>query len=285
MIRLGTVIGHGIKLIPHFIEHYKKYVDEIQIVVYQSLVEPNLIEEVKEIIKNYDNVRIIKTVEDRVFDWEKVTQLYNFIKNKKPNDWWVISDIDEFHLYPNDNLGNSIGDCENNGWEIIRGGFIDRIGKDGEFCELNDDKNIFEQFPNMGFFRYPMSNACPNKICVMKGSIEITPGQHYAKIAGQTTWRWQGWNHPLIAPIDKHSVQVHHFKWDKTAIDRIKSVATINQDYAYSKEYQLLYDELKRTRFRVNTTKEEYMFELSDGQAEYSRYRQWNKLIKKITSI
>ena len=32
MIRLVTVIGHGVELLPHFISHYTKYVDEICIV-------------------------------------------------------------------------------------------------------------------------------------------------------------------------------------------------------------------------------------------------------------
>lgn len=283
MIRALSVIGHGTNLIPHFIDHYSKYVDEIQFVVYQSIIHPSLIQDVKEIVKNYNNVVIVKTIEDRVFDWEKVTTLYNMVKSKKPNDWWVIADIDEFHLYPNDDLLSCIVDCDSNGWDLVRGGFIDRIGPDGEFSELKDDVNIFKQFPNMGFFRYPMSKACPNKVCVMKGYIEITAGQHYAKINGQTTWRWQGWNHPLINP-DSH-VQVHHFKWDKTSIDRVKAVASVSQEYAYSEEYRLMYKELGKSRFKINLDNPEFMFEKSDGQAEFKRYRQWNKLIKKIISI
>jgi len=285
MIRLLSVIGHGTELIPHFVNHYSKYVDEIQFVVYQSAIHPSLIDDVKEKIKNYSNVKIVKTVEDRVFDWNKVTVLYNIVKSKKPNDWWVIADIDEFHLYPDDDLRGLIYECDNNGWELIRGGFLDRIGKDGEFVELKENINIFEQFPNIGFFRHPMSNACPNKICVLKGWIEITSGQHYAKIDGQTTWRWQGWNHPLIAPIDLYSVQVHHFKWDKTSIERVKAVASINQDYAYSDEYREMYKELSKSKFKIDLKNPEFMFELTDGQSEFRRYRQWNKLIKKIISI
>ena len=50
---------------------------------------------IKEIIKDHDNVKIVKIIEDRVFDWEKVTALYNFIKDQIPFDWWVIADIDE----------------------------------------------------------------------------------------------------------------------------------------------------------------------------------------------
>ena len=283
MIRLVTVIGHGTNLLPHFINHYKKYVDEINIAVYETDMYPLLGNEVKELIDNHNNVKIVKVIKDRSFDWEKVTQLYNFVKNTQPNDWWVIADIDEFHLYPDDNLRKVINNCEENGWDVVRGGFIDRIGDDGTFPEINDDKSLFEQFPIMGFFRYPMSKACPNKICITKGYVEITSGQHYAKIDGQTTWKWQGWNHPLINSQDY--VQVHHFKWDKTCIDRIKSVADVNQEYAYSNEYATMYVNLRKSKFKINVNHKDFMIEHSYGEPEFKRYKQWNKLIKKIISI
>jgi hypothetical protein len=285
MVRLLTVIGHGTDLIEHHIKHYENYVDEIQYIVYETDLYPTLSKDVSEIIKEHNKVKIIKTFKERIFDWEKVTQLYNFVKSKKPNDWWVIADIDEFHLYPDDSLRALIYDCDRNGWDLVRGGFIDRIGENGDFPKLKSDENIFSQFNVMCFFRYPLSNACPNKVCVVKGYVEITSGQHYAKIDGQTTWKWQGWGHPLIAPINTHSVQVHHFKWDETAIERIKSVADIKQEYAYSKEYRLLYDELKKTKFKIDMTKSDFMCEFGDGYPEYKKYSKWNNLIKKITSI
>jgi Glycosyl transferase family 2 len=285
MIKLLSVIGHGIDILPHFINHYEKIVDEINLVIYETEKYPLLGNQVKEIVEDNDKVKIIKIVKDRIFDWEKVTKLYNFIKNKTPHEWWVIADVDEFQLYPDDNLKKIISNCDENDWEIVRGGFIDRIGEDGDFVELdpNTSNSIWEQFPNAGFFRYPMSYACPNKICISKGHIEITSGQHYAKINGHTTWRWQGWNHPLINPID--TVQVHHFKWDKSSIDRIKDVASIKQEYAYSEEYSKMYTAILKNKFKINLTKPEYMFELGLIYPEYRRYKQWDKLFKKIISI
>jgi len=285
MIKLLTVIGHGTSLLPHFIEHYQKQVDEILIAVYETDLYPSLGDEVSEIIKNYDNVNITITVKERLYDWEKVTQLYNFVKMKSQSDWFVISDIDEFHLYPNNSLRQLINDCEKNNWDIVRGGFIDRIGRGGEFPELKSNESIWKQFPNAGFFRYPMSKACPNKICVVRGYVDITSGQHYAKIDDQTTWRWQGWNHPLIAPIDTHSVQVHHFKWDSTSVDRILDVANLNEDYAFSSEYFQMYKELKKTNLKIDVTNPEYMFELGLTSPTFNGYKNWNKLIKKIVSI
>jgi hypothetical protein len=283
MIRLVTVIGHGIELLPHFIKHYQNYVDEINLVVYETDQYPLLSNEVKEIIENYDNVKIVKVHKDRIFDWERVTMLYNYITNKKPNDWWVIADIDEFHLYPNDDLLTIIGRCDEYGYTMVRGGFIDRIGPDGEFVDIQQDISIWEQFPNAGFFRYILSNANPNKVCIKKGHVELTSGQHYAKIDGHTTWRWQGWNHPLISKSD--SVQVHHFKWDKTSIDRIKSVADIKQPYSFSDEYQLMYDKLRKSKFKINLTNPEFMFSFESTIPRFNFYRQWDKLYKKIISI
>jgi hypothetical protein len=195
----------------------------------------------------------------------------------------VVADVDEFHLYPNNNLKELINICDEKGFELIRGGFIDRIGVDGEFSELKSDVSIWEQYPNAGFFRYPMSNANPNKICVMKGHIELTSGQHYAKLDNLTTWKWQGWNHPLI--YDLGYVQVHHFKWDKTSIDRIKSVASIKQDYAYSKEYEQMFLSLRKSRFKIDLTKPEFMFTYGPNKSKFEEYTKWNKLIKKIISI
>ena len=283
MIRLVTVIGHGVDLLPHFIKHYQQYVDEIHIGVYETELHPLLGNQVNEIVENYNNVKIVKILNDRVFDWNKVTQLYNFIKNSHQHDWWVVADIDEFHLYPNDDLRKMVTNCNEYGWDIVRGGFIDRVGIDGTFPAIVEDRNIFEQFPAMGFFRYPMSKANPNKVCVMKGYVELTSGQHYVKLDGHTTWKWQGWNHPLINP---HSfVQVHHFKWDKTCVDRIKQVASVNQDYSYSNEYRVMFDSLRKSRFKIDVTNNDFMFENSDGYPEFKRYKQWNKLINKIISI
>lgn len=285
MVRLVTVIGHGTDLVEHHVQHYLNYVDEIQYVIYETDMYPTLTKNVNEIIKSYDNVKIVKTINERIFDWEKVTKLYNEIKLTKPNDWWVIADIDEFHLYPKNSLNLLISDCNKNGWEIVRGGFIDRIGIGGEFSKLVENKPLWEQFPNAGFFRYPMSKACPNKICVTKGYHEITAGQHYVKINNQTTWRWQGWNHPLIASLGTHSVQVHHFKWDSTSIQRILNVSNINQEYAFSNEYFEMYKELEKTNFKIDLINPEYMFELGLNKGEFNSYSNWNKLMNKIAAI
>jgi len=282
MIRLVTVTGSRTTTLKHMLNHYKDMVDEMHIVVYDWEEKSNLLE-VQNIVSEFRNAKIVKTVIEEKYNWEKVTQLYNEVKSSHPNDWWVISDDDEFHSYSY-SLKSIIGACDMNGWDIVRGGFVDRIGLGGEMVELLDTDDIFEKFPYAGFFRHPLSDANPNKICIAKGYVELTNGQHYAKIDGYTTWKWQGWNHPQIAPIDKYNVQVHHFKWDSTCGERIRAVADVNKDYSYSEEYKLMYEELEKYKFKLPLNDEKFGFELSPTY-HYLGYSKWEQLIKKIITI
>jgi hypothetical protein len=282
MIRLVTITGSRTTTLKHMLNHYTDMVDEMHIVVYDWEEQSNLAE-VQNIVSEFRNAKIVKTVIEEKYNWEKVTQLYNEVKLTHPNDWWVISDDDEFHSYSY-SLKSIICDCDMNGWDMVRGGFVDRIGVDGEMVELLDTDDIFEKFPYAGFFRHPLSGANPNKICIAKGYVEITNGQHYAKIDGHTTWKWQGWNHPLIAPIEKYNVQVHHFKWDSTCGERIRAVANIQKDYSYSEEYRKMYRELSKYRFKLPLDDERFGFELSPTYHYYG-YSKWEQLINKIISI
>ena len=279
MIRLVTVTGSRTNTLWHMLSYYKDRVDEIYVVVYEW-DGFSTYDDVLAITKQFPNVRIVDRVVAEKYNWEMVTTLYNKTKMLHPNDWWVVADDDEFHKYSKD-LYEIVSDCDKNGWELVRGGFIDRIGENGTFPEIDNDEDIFEQFPLAGFFRYPLSGACPNKICILKGYIELTPGQHYAKIDGHTTWKWQGWNHPLIAPVNEYNVQVHHFKWDSTCVERIKAVADIKQLYSYSDEYKKMYQALRSNNFEIDITDSRFMIE----HAGFWGYNQWNKLFKIILSI
>jgi len=280
-VRLVTVTGSRTNTLWHMLTHYKDIVDEIYIVVYEW-EGFSTYSEIQNILVDFPNAKIVRREVKEKFNWEYVTQLYNETKLLHPNDWWVVSDDDEFHVYSQP-LHTIIEDCELNGWDIVRGGFIDRIGENGSFPIIEPYKNIFKQFPLAGFFRYPMSGACPNKICIVKGNIEITAGQHYANVDGHTTWKWQGWNHPLVASIDKYNVQVHHFKWDSTCVDRIKKVADERQSYASSAEYLKMYQAIRSNNFEIDINNSEYMFE--NVGDDYSAYTKWGKLFKKIISI
>lgn len=282
--KLVTVTGHRTNTLRHQLSHYKDMVSEVFVVVYENSETDKKLEfEISDICKDF-GIKIHKVKTHKPFDWEMVTKLYNNTKSLYPDDWWIVADDDELQIYSKD-VTEIITDCEENGWNFVTGGFIDRVGNDGDFPAIDDDMSIWKQFPMAGFFRYPISNACPNKVTMCKGNIEILNGQHYANINGQSTWRWQGWNHPQRYPIERNFTQVHHFKWDSTVRRRIKAVADIRQEYASSDEYRIMYEYLRDNKFIIDTTNPEFMFEYLPVLPSYDYYTKWDKLSKKIISI
>ena len=279
-INLVTIVGHNTTMLSHMLNHYRDIVDEIFVVVYRQSEDDGILDEILEL-----GITPYKIVTEPKFNWEKVTQLYNEVKQTKPNEWWVVSDDDEFHIYPKP-IKELILECENNNWDFITGGFIDRIGENGEFPLIKKDSNIWEKFPLAGFFRHPMSGACPNKVCIMKGFVDLTPGQHYVDFGnGINSW---GTSHPKRYPVGRGEglIQVHHFKWDSTCIKRIKEVADNKMEYSFSNEYLKMYNEIAKNFFKIDIHNSNYMFEtLSDNIPQFSEYSKWNRLSKIITKI
>ena len=135
-LNLVTVVGHNITMLPHMLEYYQNIVrnkDNIFIVVYRQSEDDGILEQIEEL-----GITPYKVVTEPKFHWEKVTELYNEVKMTKPNDWWIVSDDDEIQVYPKP-IETMIEECEQNGWEFITGGFLDRIGDDGTFPVIKKD--------------------------------------------------------------------------------------------------------------------------------------------------
>ncbi len=279
-INLVTVVGHNITMLPHMLEHYKNIVDEIYVVVYRQHENDGILDEIKSL-----GITPHKVVTEEKFNWERVTQLYNEIKRTKPNEWWVVSDDDEFHVYPKP-IREMISDCEENGWKFITGGFLDRIGENGKFPLVTNETDIWSKFPLAGYFRYPMSGACPNKVCIMKGSVDVTPGQHYAIIDDSHVWGIEGFKHPLRYPIGRGEgfVQVHHFKWDSTVLERLKEVSNTEKEYSFWEEYRKMYKAIQINDWEIDINNPEFMFERMYTNFHFD-YSKWNRLTRKIISI
>jgi hypothetical protein len=262
------------------LEHYKNIVDEIFVVVYRQHENDGILDEIKSL-----GITPHKIVTEEKFNWERVTQLYNEIKQTKPHEWWVVSDDDEFHVYPKP-IREMISDCEENGWEFITGGFLDRIGENGEFPLVTKETNIWKKFPLAGFFRYPMSGACPNKVCVMKGSVDVTPGQHYAIIDETHVWGKEGVNHPLRYPIGRGEglIQVHHFKWDSTVLERLKEVSKTEKSYSFWEEYRRMYKSIQINDWKIDINNPEFMLENMENTFHFD-YSKWNRLTRKIIMV
>jgi hypothetical protein len=260
------------------LNHYKDFIDEIFIVVYLSSEKDRVLSEVKEITRDL-NLDIHKKTVEEPFNWERVTELYNETKLLKPNDWWIVADDDEFHVYPKP-INKLIEDCEEKGYKFITGAFLDRIGEDGRFPKIDDDSDIWNEFPLAGTFRYPISNACPNKTVVMKGDIQVTNGQHYAMIDGKDTYGAR-WMNDLRYPVGDCFIQVNHFKWDVSVMSRLREVSRIKKSYTFHEEYKKMFDYIIDNFGRININDERFMIERCGKN--YYDYTQWDKV--KVESL
>jgi hypothetical protein len=263
------------------LNHYKDIVDEIYVVVYRQHELDGILEDVINL-----GIKPFKIVTEPKFNWERVTQLYNEVKSTKPNEWWIVSDDDEFHIYPKP-IREMISECEENGWEFITGGFVDRIGENGTFPEVSSLTDVWSEFPLAGFFRHPMSGACPNKVCVMKGYINVTSGQHYVDFGDRkNSWGKDNIKHPKRYPIGRGDglVQVHHFKWDSTVLERLKEVSETKKDYTYWQEYLKMYNGIEMFDWKIDINNPNFMFERMNTNNHWD-YSKWDRLSKKIVII
>lgn len=276
MPNLVTVVGENTHILPHMLKHYEDKVDKMFVVVYRQKDDDKILEQVEEL-----GITPFWVVTEPKYKWDRVTDIYNTIKLRHLNEWWIVSDDDELQLYPYD-IEDIIKHCENKGYDFVTGGFLDRIGPNGTFPEVTRETDLHKAFPYGGFFRYPMSGACPNKVTLMKGYQSITSGQHYAKFTdGTNSW---GTSHPKRMPVEECFTQVHHFKWDSTCVDRIKKVADVKKKYAYSEEYEKMYHAIKMFDFKIDINNPEFMFEKLQNFS-YIEYIKWNKLTDLIIKV
>ena len=279
MPNLVTVVGENTHILPHMLKHYENQIDKAYVAVYRQSEDDGILEEIEEL-----GIEPFMVFTEPKYNWHRVTEIYNLVKETIPNDWWIVSDDDELQVYP-EPIENIIENCERNGYDFVTGGFLDRIGIDGIFPEVTRDTIIHEAFPLAGFFRYPMSKACPNKVTLMKGHQQITSGQHYATFTdGTNSW---GKSHPKRMPIQEVFTQVHHFKWDKTCVDRIKKVADNAKDYSFSDEYRIMYHAIRKSNWKIDVKNPLYLVEnLRDfTYINYNDYSKWSSITDKIVTI
>jgi hypothetical protein len=125
-----------------------------------------------------------------------------------PRDWWVVADLDEFHVYERP-LTEIIDACERRGCDYVRGALLDRVAADGSLAPLSPAVPVWEQYPLAGLLTLRVLRAVTSKVTLARGEVRLHEGQHWA-LNGR----------PL--PATEAFAQVHHFKWTDTVRQRLE---------------------------------------------------------------
>jgi hypothetical protein len=104
------------------------------------------------------------------------------------------------------------------GFDYVEGCMIDRIAKDGSFPSVVDDITVWEQFPLAGLITYPVLTANILKIVAAKGFVNLGLAQHSAC-------------NGLGCPRECEYIAVHHFKWSKGIVERLRRRIELYKTY------------------------------------------------------
>jgi hypothetical protein len=211
-IHLITVAGSHVDILPYMLEHYRALgIESFFVNVHLSSPTDPVYEQIREITTRFG----CGIASVQVGDWQSLqVGMYALQRERYPDDWFVLADQDELQFYPA-GLREIVNDCASQGWDYIRGCFVDRIAADGSFPALRSDAPLREQYPLGGFVSNPVLGADPRKVVAVRGNLPIVKGQHHVLPNHETRGR--------ACPSRAYYIPVHHFKWTGGIHERLAS--------------------------------------------------------------
>jgi hypothetical protein len=263
-VHLTTVIGSYIKVLPHMLAHYRELgLSSFLVNVHLSDPQDPVLEMAKQVTTKFGCGIASVTVGD----WQREqVGIYARSRQRYLNDWYVLADQDELQVYPH-NLLDIIKECDSKGYDFIWGCFVDRIGANGMFPDVEYDRSIWRQFPLAGFICFPMLGAYPRKVVAAKGHVTLGVGQHLA-FSGRA------------CPIEEYFIQVHHFKWVKNLVDRLARRAEIlkRSNYPHWVESQRFVDYYEKHCGRIDISDPRFRIAECDRN-----YKHWEEITRIAT--
>ncbi|MEE4488990.1 glycosyltransferase family 2 protein [Streptomyces sp. BE230] len=230
-VHLACVIGgNDVSLFHHFVDHYRALgVESFLFIRHAATTEDPGYTLIAEAAAEAG----IKLFHTHVGPWtlELNQRLIRYAMDEYPDDWYVLADSDEFHVYDRP-LPELIEACERGGYGHATGCFLDRIGAGGKFPEVGEGP-LPKTFPLAGSVSAGLLRALPLKIAVARGRVELTSGQH-------------GTADGPSLPRRESFVQVHHFKWTASALARLRDRADQLADPAYIQRHTSIVRETRR---------------------------------------
>jgi len=126
--------------------------------------------------------------------------------NIKPDDWYALTELDEYHKYPLP-LRQILDQCERKGCTAILGNLIDKVAADGSLPPLRQDVPLEEQFPATSHITWELARSCLDKVMMCRGYRLIGGGNHNILDSARV---WQ------------ERYEVYHYKWHANIIKRLK---------------------------------------------------------------
>lgn len=157
-------------LLPHFLKHYTALGVDTFITIITG--DEGFVNEFKSRAAGY-NV-IIDRIAPITSNWTELDPVYTreiLDKYCKPDEWIMLADLDEFHVFEPEvdwNLDN---------YDYVASTMIDRFSADGKLNKIQDDIDLFEQFPVEREYTKE-TGGCIDKVILTRARNTIHAGHH-----------------------------------------------------------------------------------------------------------
>lgn len=274
-IRFVSVVGSDTGLLDAAIAHYRGLgVDSFHIIRHIESFDDPEFQRAQDVLTRHGLA--FAAVHQGPWDEDLNAYLIRAQMRRHPNDWWVIADLDEFHLYDRP-LTDIITACEVGGWDYVMGALLDRVAADGTLPALNPATSVWAQYALAGLVTLRVLRAVTSKVTLARGDVHLHLGQH-----GALTGR--------CLPAAEAFAQVHHFKWTDSVLPRLTQ-----RVQAYSSgDWHLTYPAtivgsrrmlkyLEANGGRIDVTAEKLA--LHRCGSHYTDYKPWTDLVPALLKL
>lgn len=268
-IRFVSVVGPDTGLLDAAIAHYRSLgVESFHITRHIESFDDPEFQRAQDVLARHGLA--FAAVHQGPWDEDLNAYLIRAQMRRHPSDWWVVADLDEFHVYDRP-LTDIITACKVGGYDYVMGALLDRVAADGTLPALNPATSIWAQYALAGLVTLRVLRAVTSKVTLARGDVHLHLGQHGA-LTGRSL------------PATEAFAQVHHFKWTDSVLPRLtrRVQAYSSGDWYLSypptiRESQRMLKHLEANGGRIDVTAEKLA--LHRCGSDYTDYEPWTDLV------
>jgi len=209
--------GPDIKLIPHWVAHYRSLGLDQFVVVVNDPVRA----------EDYDRCLIAEGIkpayhiEDLFFKDEIGARTRLNESTRSP--WILQADLDELVVFDRP-LGVILEDCIKGGYPIVPGSFVDHIQTEGHLKAVEDEPSLWQQFSLMHPVTDCVRHGYTPKMVLRQRYFPVKSGNHlYPDCMPDCYPAWQ---------------EIHHFRWTAATIPSLKYILEVWPDCPHRHEFE-----------------------------------------------
>jgi Glycosyl transferase family 2 len=204
-----------------FLEYYSNYVSEFHLILHGPEEENRWIFA----LRSRFPIAVHESYDGPFDDGEKARRL-NALLPKFMREWVLLVDSDEFVELPYSSIGETIDALERSGVSCLAAPMLQRLRVDGSLNSPDIVQDPFAEFP-----------LCSERLYALMGSSTASVGKYPLFRVGPETVVAIGNHGPpngVDSACDAFVGVTHHFKWKRSAVDRISRTVEAGWRWAHS---------------------------------------------------